>query len=355
MNMKLISGLALAASLLLSGCGSEDTTCRIDVQTAMDKGDFNLAVSKLEGECSTAFGTAERNYNLAIAYMGKAGYGITDVLLSVIDSGDNTSGDAFATFASALTENKKENSSTYLKKSQEYFFKSIQTDANDTLSSLCANASTSTDNMLKNVCFYYGFNQTVTTVDTITYLTANIDAALESISNSNGSTPSDLQASLDALSWATDSNTTAVPVMASDVQINGKAYKHLDVNESGAIFYRLATSNAPDVNASTVLTYGYCDENGSTVNCQGIENSTGDINMSNAAASGCYACPVGIDSNSSTDVSEVLLDAINSGTDAIANLTDDPDIQQQIEEFKQDIGGVDGNITMEDILNYLNK
>ncbi|WP_428738031.1 hypothetical protein [Sulfurimonas sp.] len=354
MKRKAFYGTLFAVVLILSGCGSDDTTCRIDVQNAMDKGDFDTAVSKLEGECASTFSSSDKNYNLALAYMGKAGYSVTDVLVSLLDA-NNDSGDAFVSFASSISATKQENSAAYLQTSQEHFLLSVTTDINDTLVQLCATANSSDNLRLRDACYYYGFNQAVTTVDTLSYLTSDLGTALDSINNDSNATPDDLQASLDALAWAVG-DASITNVSDSNITINGNAFKHLDVNVSGKSFYRLATDNAPDLSASTVLTDGYCDENGSKTNCEGIELSDGDINTTNPLATGCYACPVGVDTNSSINVASVLIDALNNGTDTIASLTDDADTQASIDDLKLEIDtNSDGNITSEELINYLNK
>lgn len=354
MKRKFFYGVSLAVALLLSGCGSDDATCRIDVQTAMDKGDFDAAISKLDVECASAFSVSDKNYNLALAYMGKAGYGVSDVLISLLDSNDNASDDALTTFASSLTKTKQADSSTYLQTSKEHFLRTLTSDANETLANLCVGASTSDNLRLRDVCFYYGFNQIVTTVDTLSYLTGDLSSALTSINDRSGNTPDDLQASLDALGFATGG--TKGNVTKSAITISGTNYNHLKVTVNAKTFYRLATSNAPDPTASTILTDGYCDENGSKANCEGIELSGGDINTTNHAAALCFACPVGIDTNRSTDVVSVLVDALNEGTDAIANLSDDADTQQSIDDLKADIDtNHDKNISTQEMLDYLNQ
>lgn len=355
MKRKFFYGVSLAAALLLSGCGSDDATCRIDVQTAMDKGDFDGAISKLDGECASAFSVSDKNYNLALAYMGKAGYGVSDVLISLLNSNDNASDDAFTTFASSLTKTKQADSSTYLQTSKEHFLHTLTSDANETLANLCVGASTSDNLRLRDVCFYYGFNQAVTTVDTLSYLTDDLSSALTSINNKESeNTPDDLQASLDALDFATSG--TKGNVTNKPITIKGANYNHLVVTVNTKTFYRLATSNAPDPTASTILTDGYCDENGSKANCEGVELSGGDINTTNLAATECFACPVGIDTNRSTDVVSVLVDALNEGTDTIANLSDDADTKQSIDDLKADIDtNHDKNISTQEMLDYLNQ
>lgn len=339
--------------LLLGGCGSNDTACRMDVQKAMDKGEFDTAITQLEGACASAFNEHDRRYNLALSYMGKAGYGVSDVLISLVDADNNTNSDTFTTFTSSLSKNRKTDSSIFLQKSKEYLSQAL--DTNKPLEDLCK--ENTTDIRHKNVCFYYGFNQASTTVDTINYLTNDVDSAVQSINNDSNNTPADLQASLDALSWATN-NTKISNVTSKDITIKGVQYKHLEVTEDNSIFYRLATSNAPQANASTVLTEGYCDKDGNKTKCQDIEKSDGSIDTTKTTAASCYACPVGIDITDATpsNVTSVLVDSLNNGTDVIENSTDDPDIKDSIEKLKNDVDtNHDGKIITQEIVDYLNK
>jgi len=52
MYVKLFSASLLAATVMFSGCGDDKTTCRIDVQKAIDEGRYDNAISNLEGKCA---------------------------------------------------------------------------------------------------------------------------------------------------------------------------------------------------------------------------------------------------------------------------------------------------------------
>jgi len=347
-------------SLLFSGCGESDTTCRIDVQNAIDDGQFDTAIGLLEGSCATAYSDSDLNLNLATAYMGKSGFGVSDVVDMIITSNDTT-GDAFSNFLVSVDAFKQADSLPLLDRSNNYYLASIAEANKTTSQELCslAELSTTTDSRRINVCLYVGFNETIKAANTITYLTGDINTLVDSINNGTNTTPLDLQASLDALSWAIGA--TPLPngsaVTPLDVNISGRSYAHLVVTNTGgstSTFYRLAKSSTPDVNNSTVVTDGYCDVNGSKDACIGMEdNITGAI--TNPIA-GCYACPVLFDNPDSGNIAQLLVDTLNNGTDTIIAVTDDPDIQSAVTDFTLEItGSADGNVTVNDILNYLNQ
>ncbi|WP_457746059.1 hypothetical protein [Sulfurimonas sp.] len=359
MYKKIVFSSVFTLSILLGGCGNSDTTCRIDVQNALDDGQFDTAINLLEGSCSAAYSQSDLNLNLATAYMGKSGFGVSDVVNMIINSNTYT-GDAFSNFLISVDNFKTPNSLPLLDRSNSYYLASIAEANKTTAAELCslAELNTTTDSRRLNVCLYIGFNETIKAANTITYLTGDITTLVNSINNNTNTTPLDLQASLDALSWAIGAPIpNGSTVTASDVNISGTLYAELNVSNpssSGLIFYRLARSSTPDVNNSTVLTDGYCDVNGSRDSCLGMEdNVTGAI--VNPIA-GCYACPVLFDNPASGDIAQLLVETMNSGSDAIIAASGDPDIQQAIADFTFNItGATDANVTITDILNYLNQ
>ena len=362
MLKKVLATSSVALSLILSGCGdNSDSTCRMDVQSAIDNGKYSQAIDALQGSCSSAFAKSDKNYNLATAYMGKAGLSASEVLQIIMDA-NNYSGsgndNTFSTFISSFNENKSENATLFLQDAQDFYLKSIAHDGKDTISALCTQAdlNSSDSTRLSSACLYLGFNQTLQTVNTITLLTGDVGTLVSSLDSNSNTTPLDMQASLDALSWATSTN--AVPnnfiVTPSNITINENNVTALSlVSPSGETFYRLAQSDLRDSKNSTILTKGYCDVNGSKANCSGIENSDGSINDTSLD---CYACPVDFGNNSPQNVSDLLVNALNGGTDAIANVSNDPNIMDSVNSFKTDLGvRADANVTVQDILNYLNK
>ena len=352
----------LTATMLLTGCGEDSATCQIDVQTAIDKGEFDKAISKLEGECSDAFNENDRLYNLATAYMGKAGYSVSEIIKMTLDSAD-TEGDAFASFVDSIVKNKSDNSLELISKAKKAYLRSIDPNKKAVvlMNQYCKNSNVSALNnsRVSNVCFYVGFNQLVLASVTMSYLSDNIKDALKAISGTAGSVPDDMKATVDALAWAAgkpqpypnNSNVNATPKT-----INGISYQHLvvDLNQSGKIYYRLADSAAPSSQSATIITNGYCDTNGDKTACADIEKPDGSIDTTKQQASSCYACPVIVDGNATT-ITEMLVNSLNDGVDSIVALTDDEDIKQSVNDFKNEVTNNNGTeITVDDIINYLN-
>ena len=359
MYKKVLSSSLIATALLLSGCGGSDTTCRIDVQNAIDDGNYDVAISLLEGECKTAYTQSDLNMNLASVYMGKSGYSVSDVADMIINAND-TQNDAFSTFISNVSKKRNANSLPLLTKAQEYYIAAIAADTNSTVTELCSrtNLDLRNDSRLENACLYISFNDIIKTTSTVTYLTGNVEQLVDSLNNAN-TTPYDMKANMDALSWLINPafSSTEGNISATDVNISNKSYAHVRVDYgANGLFYRLGKSTTRDANNSTVLTDGYCDSDGNRTACEGIENADGSIDITNSSAAFCYACPVTFDDNGTTeDVVKLLVDTFNSGTETITAIVNDPDITQSIEDFKQEISGTtDGNITVDDIINYLN-
>jgi len=369
MYKKVIATSMVVASLFFAGCGDDTTSCRFDVQSDLDLGRFDDAIAQLDGACADAYTPSDRYFNLATAYMGKAGFGALDVVTMVLDA-DTDDEDAFASLTRSVNEHKNDDSLELLAKAQTYYLQSINPDANvSTLTTdICdVNDTNQTNTRIDNACFYIGFNQTFQATATITYLTDDVDTLVASINDSSdsstASTPLDMQASLDALSWATGGDATNVT--AESVTILGNSYAHLEVTEGDNgeyTFYRLAKSATPSAENSTVITNGYCDVDGNKTVCEGIENNvTGDINTALANASGCYACPVVVDGNGTQDVAQLLVDSLNGGTDTIINVSDDEDLQESLDEFVQNITddpnakAGETQVTLEQILEYLNQ
>jgi len=362
MYKKILATSMVTATLLFVGCGEDSTSCRFEVQNDLDTGNFDAAISALEGACATAFTQSDRYFNLASAYMGKSGFGAIDVVSIMLDS-DNGNDDAFASFTKSVGNSASDSSLAYLDTAKKYYLLSVNPDLNLTnvnIKALCDANVTSGNSRMENACFYIGFNQTFQATTTITYLTKDVDTLVESINNDQNNTPLDMQASLYALALATDGNYTLPNnsnITATAVTIMNSPYAHLKVNINDSssnlhTFYRLAKNTTRDAN-STVITHGYCTSDGNRTACEGIENPDGSINDLTKA---CYACPVVTDGNNTQDIAQLLVDTLNGGTDVLGSVSDDQDIKDSIADFKEDItGSRDGNVTLDKILDYLNK
>ncbi|WP_297433329.1 hypothetical protein [Sulfurimonas sp.] len=360
MYKKILSASLVAVAVMFSGCGNDNTTCRIDIQKAIDEGRYDSAISDLQGKCATAYTQSDLDMNLAAAYMGKSGYSVSDIADMLINSADNR--DAFTSFLTSVEAKKRGNSLPLLSKANGYFLNAIQAGGNASAIKLCsmANLDAKDDSRLTNACLYIGFNETIKAANTITYLTGNVDTLVNSIDSKSGDTPDDMRASLEALVWATTSGYSDSNITATDINISGNPFTALNItyNENGAtkVFYRLAKNSQQDANNTTIITDGYCDENGSKTACTDIENSDGSINMSDSAAANCYACPVLIDKNTTMGIAQLLVDTINNGADTISAVAGNDDVASSIADFKEEItNSRDGNVTIQNIIDYLQK
>ena len=342
----------------------EDTTCRIDVQNAIDKGEYDTAIADLKGKCATAFNSSDLNMNLASAYMGKSGYSVSDIADMLINSDNNE--DAFSSFISSVDTKRKPDSLPLLNKASEYFTNAIARNGITKASAICTAAKLNllNDSRVTNACLYIGFNETIKAANTITYLTGDVNKLVDSISNGSNATPYDMRASLDALAWMIDASykpkSSDPTITPSDVKIGGYPFAAVKVKYSGVgTFYRLAKSVARDSNNTTVVTDGYCDVDGNRSACEGIENNDGSIEVANPLAASCYACPVIMDVNNTLGVAQLLVDTLNNGTDTISAVSNDPDIIKSIQQFKDEIKKDSNNsntdITIADIIKYLQK
>ncbi|SFV52241.1 hypothetical protein MNB_SM-7-1231 [hydrothermal vent metagenome] len=358
---KLLSASAFSAILLFSGCGDENATCRIDVQKDIDQGKFESAIEKLNGSCKDTYNESDRLYSLATAYMGESGYGISDAIRIMIEANDNSGNGSFTSFTQSIDDNKKENSLELLTKSKNYFLRSLDpsiTDTNQLFKKYCSNEQDFNNSRISNACFYVGFDEVVRTSVTVGGLTKDLTKTLEAIdSDDSTEVPLDMKVSLDALAWATNQTIkNGSTIDAKDVTITNTPYRALTITNNGETFYRLADADAPSSSSSTIFTQGYCTTDGDKTACEGIENDDGSIDTTVAGADKCYACPVSLDENTSgAKVTELLVETLNNGTDSILSITDDEDIAQSIEEFKEEItGDKNKDITVSDIIDYLN-
>ena len=356
-----LAGLAIASAvaLTLTGCGdNEELNCRISVQKAIDEGRFDTAITQLEGECKNYFDQSDLSYNLATAYMGKAGFSLSDLLKIALDSGD--ADDAFAAFMSSIDKQAHDESMKFLNEAKRYYLESIGMDSNTSLGDICDDPVLSEQVRVQNVCTYAPLALLTKSTITVSYLTNDVEKVAEVISNTDSieDIPLDMKASTDAMAWAigqtppNDSNITAKPVTIKD-----KSYAHLNVVLQDKTFYRLAKDTTPSPTNSTILTNGYCTTDGNTTACEGIENEDGSIDTTNPAAAICYACPVDLGGDSAA-ITDILVDTLNEGTDAITSIYSsqtDVDIEQSIADIKKDItGGEDRDVTVDDIIKYLN-
>ncbi len=91
MLKKIIATTLVATALMFSGCGETDSVgdSQLSAQIAIDGGDYAAAISALEAKAASQR-TDDDNLLLASAYMGKAGFSLTDIIIDIQASTSTT-------------------------------------------------------------------------------------------------------------------------------------------------------------------------------------------------------------------------------------------------------------------------
>ena len=342
--------------LLFNGCGEDsDAVDILENQQMLDEQDYEGVVDKL-GSIDDGDLTDSEVMALGAAYMGKSGVGLSDIIEIMLDSSseDNSSeDDGFAKFADSIAEKKSDTALSDLKTSTHYYEMVVGScDDNTTLT-----------NSQKDVCLNIGLASSVMAVVTIGYL-GDVGSLLAGFDTSTGDNDQ-MDASTCAMQYAIDDNVTkqtnlgCVATIASDVTFleSQKTYtpltiKMVDTNNS---YDYLLTAPVANLRQTTV-TNGYCEL--ATFDSRD-ETMTYDINNS---LNGFYICPVGESPDAEELTTETMIvEALNGGFDSVIAAAggEDSDLAASIEEFKLEInsdsnGSEDTEITMEDIIAYLN-
>ena len=193
---------------------------------------------------------------------------------------------------------------------------------------------------------YLGLANVINATSTLDYLTEDITGWVE------GNNTGEMDATACALEYAVNSpsaptfdcsNLETTTRLDENVTFdNNRSYELVEVN---SFFYLVSRDNPlPSTLGSTILTDGLCstDFNTTTATPDGIVNS--------------YPCPVSQDAaDDEFSTAAILVETLNDGLDITAGaLSDDPQLQADIEEFKAEVAGDSGDITIDDIINYLN-
>ncbi len=342
----------VVTTLIFSGCGDSEGEARLETQQMLDSGNYSGVISKLD---SREVKSDEDNLLLGAAYMGKAGLSLSDIIEIVMDSGDSDNG-SFATFVDGVAGKRSATALQDLQKSTQYY--------RDVIGEKCKEANDSNltlSDSQKDVCLFIGLTETMKAATTISYIADDVSA----LGNDSNVTDPKLQASACAMQYAFDGDATNInPVKCSVIVIgdykfaSGTIYEEIEVKElntTKAFNYLLTGSSTPK---STVITDGYCSLDSFVPRVED-KNSTDYDSLS------FHVCPVNEDSNA-TEITteEVLVDALNNGTDSIGVAADE-DMQEDIDEFKCEVlNGVYSNkscsvslnqdVTNQDVVDYLN-
>jgi len=349
------SGL-VALSLALSGCGggSDEASCRFDVQQNLDTGNFDAVITELSNPnsaCSNSYVENDLQIDLGAAYMGQAGLGITDIITMLTAESAASSPSTFDTLIDKVSGAQSDTVLVSLSNAKKAYEEAlgISTCANPTLLS----------NSQKDICLYIGLGETMRATSTVGYLVDDVTVLFDDTATQaeQDLVKEELTASLCALEFYYNSGSVcsdASSVIANDVvftDTNGLTRRFGNITITMAVtgntYYEMGTASGVTP-GSTVVTDGYCDSN---FNNQA--DKPGPLSP--------YACPLNKDFNElDLSVEELLVDTLNSGLDGItAAVSGDDELVTDVVEYKASIDGVipgvtaDGTISIEEVQYYL--
>lgn len=359
--MRSFLAVSIASSLtLLTACGdqSDDSNCRYYIQQDLDSQSYDDAISKLESTaCQDTYLEDEYLIDLASAYLGKSGYSLTNILSATLEEDDESESDSFSTFSSQISDLKNDDSYEYLQKTQETF--------ETFLGSKCIDISDKTPTE-EGICLVKGVVDLTKTALAVDFLAGDLGleesetldlstCALSYTLNYPTSLPYDCG---EEQVTTTESVTFTIPNDDETAEILTKTYEHITITDGTNSDNFL--QSIPDVGISSIVfTDGYCTTD--YVDC-----GEGDDQVADIDGAVCYVCPT--QSAEDETVNDFVVDALNNGLDNIDSLLDgidsegDTDLQESIEEFKEDIGNCDASganactdddYTLQDIIDYL--
>jgi len=296
---------------------------------------YDAVINRLKGSASS-----NSDYvALASAYMGRAGFSLSDVITRVATSADDD--DAFTAFIQNSAEQSNSKTLNYLDMADRYFKKVV--DCND---------SSKLSSSQKDLCLYVGLSKVSKTAVTVGYIADDV-----SVLSKDGEADDKLTASLCAMQYAIDpSKVEKCSVSHEDRNITFKqtnrSYKDptFTVIEGGKEFDNLISVTTK----TTVVTNGICTLDDFSTRVKDENDPKYDNSLT------YYPCPVN-EGNESNDITtqSVLVDALNDGVDSIGVAVSD-DVKDDVDEFKRDVLKANGRendtnttIAIDDILKYL--
>ena len=345
--MKIRLGIASALMLTLFGCGSGDdaASCRFDMQQALDKGNYSVVIAELSNpgsSCYAAYSGNDWQLDLGAAYMGQAGLAISDIiaLVGAEDEGGNSS---FDQFIDGVSSKQTTSALDDLANANNAF-----TSALNGTSCLSLNLS----NSEKDICLYQGLVSTLKATTSMSFLTDNLGILLDDSNPDQDLEKEKMQASMCALqkiNQGTDCSAAPGAVtVGTDVDFtyndsSTRTFRDIQVIINGNEYHRLGTGSAVTP-GTTVLTKDYCQND--------FSNLSATWNVSTSP----YACPLNQDpAQADQNVSTLLVETLNSGLDSLQGaLGGDPDLAQDIQDYKTEIDVDSNGITIDEIQNYLN-
>lgn len=332
-------------ALLFSGCGggSDDASCRFEVQQNLDTGNYEAVIAELSNEnseCRSAYLNNEFQIDLGAAYMGEAGLSLSDIIgLIGVENG------SFDTFVDGVSKKQTNTALASLGNAGAAFTAALNTtNCNDPFLTLSSSE--------KDICLYIGLTETIRATTTISYLLDDIAALFNGLDlTSQAAAKEEMKASMCALQFASQGTTcaeassvTETPVIFTYSDSSNKSFRDITVTMVAApnnVYHRLATATGVTP-GTTIVTEGYCANDFS--------------NPSATWSTGLYACPLNKDPlQEDLNISTLLVNTLNSGLNAVsAAFSSDPVLQQDIIDYKNEIN-TDANdtISIDEIQAYL--
>ncbi len=333
MIKKILATSLVCATLIFSGCGESDAESQLEIQQMLDDGDYFGVIARLDGNAQT-----DSEYiALGAAYMGAAGLGVADLITIIADSNTDENVDAFASFANSVDEKTVNNP-----RALEYLGKS--TDAyKEVIGDVCGDDNTTLTDSQRDICLYTGLSESMRATVTLGYL-GNVASLADDTSDD------ELTASTCAMQYAYDGTVPVECTKGADSDVtfveSNSTYTTFVMTVNGNSFDYLKTTFTP---GSTVISNGYCP-----LDSFADRNTTMTYDTKTL---GYYVCPVDETGDQNLTTEALLVDILNGGFDSvIAGVGGtDSDLTGDIEEFRKEItGDSNGDITMDDIINYIN-
>jgi len=344
MIKKVIATSLVTAALVFSACGgSSDGESQLETQQMLDEKDYAGVISKLESSASTT----SDYLALAAAYMGKAGFSLSSIIGIVATSADSGDNNTFAAFIENSKEKSNSQSLNDMNTAVSYYNRVV-------LNTKCSDKNASLSGAQSDVCLYTGLSQISQTAVAMSYIADDV-----SVLGDKSGSDDKLTASTCAMQYAFDGNTTSSSECSFSSESNitfasGITYGDITITVNGKLFEHLITPAGNTNNRSTALTQGYCS-------VTDFSTRVDDKNSSDYQLS-YHVCPIDENSQTSTTSEDILVDALNNGSDSIGTALPDDTTKEDVDQFKKDVLKSSGRendtnttITTEDIINYLNE
>lgn len=367
---KFIVTISASVALLLSGCGSEESSsCRLEVQQNMDKGNFDAVIADLnKTSCQEEFDGDEYRITLAAAYMNESNMTFTSIVTDMTSLNGN---DAFAEFSSKIAEKGKSKATrTNLGLAQEQYLKYL--DKID-----CTDETQQLSYAQKDVCLFKSMTDTLVATLDITSLTTNVaewfdptvNVTAENDRNSD-QIPDDVNGNSCALKY-TQPNFTSCK---ENYDVKNKPIEGVSISRKQTLTlqdttfkmsttYELIETSVTDdgTNTNTYASLIYPSSPNATnrykVLTQGFQKVDGS-ECETYEAGACYPSPImNPQTGKPVSYNQSIVKNMNDGLDGTSAITTDESMKESIDKFKKDFREDDPEKQLEisDFITYLDK